>query len=1199
MNAHVVPHVLTGEVLGPRDDVRVVASLHPLVQARIERRFPAGATLADMVESIAAEPGCRSIATDFIVHIDGHPIAPVIWSRVRPKPFTTVTMRPTVTGFLAPLFTAIAGLLSSFSAWISAAGWFGKLIMTGLSIGAKLLINALFAPRPPKQETPKIGYSFAGARNQAAPFEAVPVIFGNHRFSPFYGAMPYTETVGDDQYLRCLFVWGYGPLKIENLQIGETALSSFENVQIENFEGYASDADQTLYPNQVVEEPLSIDMKKEDGWQQRSTAENVSEISFDLVAPNGFRWIDDKGRKKQNDATFQVRYRIEGTTEWTNFLVGGSPDIEIKGNTPDTKRWTWSFVVPAGKYEVAIQRTKERHDDHNTWIGTIIWTALRGFRPGKPILFDKPLCITAIRIKATSQLNGALDTFNGVVTSLVKSWSGAAWVDNQPSRNPADLYRHVLQGSANARPKTDGEIDLVALQGWAEYCTANDWTYDKPVTSVVSVYDQLLEICAAGRAMPVFKDGKWSVIWDEQSTPVVQMFTPRNSWGFEASHEFHDLPHGWRVKFVNEKKKWIEDERIVYDDGYNAASATKFEALQFPGVTNPDAIWKHGRFHLAQLRLRPETYTINVDFENLICTRGDRVRVAHDVMLVGIASGRAVAIDAGTKKITLDERVTMEAGKSYQVRLRLADGSFLVRSVVTGPGETDVIALDGPGDVPAGGDLFTFGESGLESAVYRVLGIEPQEDLAAKLTLVDDAPGIYDADSGSAPPFVSSITAPYDPFTQPPTDIRMTEGVYEEDNTFLSYIRLNWKAPAHGAVRAYEVKYMADDQWRPGPTGAATTADVRGLDSGVYTFGVRCIFEDGGFSAWALTPAFSSNILNNPPADVEDFAISVVGDTSTLTWTAVQRGGVTYEIRFASADNASIVWNAATTLLSGISSVSVQVPTMSGTYLIKAVIPGGMKSTNATSISTNVAGLANFNAVETVTENPSFAGAKEDVTVAAGILKLANVTNGVAVSGTYYFDGSVDLGDVFTSRVTAGIEASGEDTSNVMANWMTLASLAALDNSSPEDWEVGLEYRATAADPLLDEWSVWTPFLVGDVTARAYQFRLILNGRDETGDGYSSITPAVKRLSVQVDMPDRVVAGENIVVPVAGLDISFSPPFISLQGLATADQDLATGDIKEITAKSKSGFHIQFRDSGGTPVERTIDYVAKGYGAKQ
>jgi hypothetical protein len=43
-------------------------------------------------------------------------------------------------------------------------------------------------------------------------------------------------------------------------------------------------------------------------------------------------------------------------------------------------------------------------------------------------------------------------------------------------------------------------------------------------------------------------------------------------------------------------------------------------------------------------------------------------------------------------------------------------------------------------------------------------------------------------------------------------------------------------------------------------------------------------------------------------------------------------------------------------------------------------------------------------------------------------------------------------------------------------------------------------------------------------------------------------------------------------------------------------QNLQQGDFYEIPTKSASGFTIRFKNSSGTVVSRTFDYVAKGYG---
>jgi hypothetical protein len=95
------------------------------------------------------------------------------------------------------------------------------------------------------------------------------------------------------------------------------------------------------------------------------------------------------------------------------------------------------------------------------------------------------------------------------------------------------------------------------------------------------------------------------------------------------------------------------------------------------------------------------------------------------------------------------------------------------------------------------------------------------------------------------------------------------------------------------------------------------------------------------------------------------------------------------------------------------------------------------------------------------------------------------------------------------------------------------------------------------------------------------------------------VSPAVRTLEISIDMPDRIIADNDVVVPTAGLRINFDPPFKGLTGLAIADQDMATGDRKLITAKSETGFNIRYFNSAGTAISRTFDYNAVGYGVKQ
>ena len=345
------------------------------------------------------------------------------------------------------------------------------------------------------------------------------------------------------------------------------------------------------------------------------------------------------------------------------------------------------------------------------------------------------------------------------------------------------------------------------------------------------------------------------------------------------------------------------------------------------------------------------------------------------------------------------------------------------------------------------------------------------------------------------------------------------------------------------------------------------------------------------------------------------FNVAVIGDITTLSWNAVFNAAH-YEIRFV-PDGTAAVWNSATPLIPRASGTSAQVPTMVGSYLIKAVRGNGVRSRNATAIRTNVAGILGLNVVETLDE-VGFPGTLDRLerrdgtlrllsknvignwTTLADVVTMAEGVEGsgsnVEVEGFYTFAEDIDLGAVYTSRLTASIDAVGADLTNVIGNWSSLASVALLDNSDPEDWGVELQVRMTNDAPSAGNWSDWQPFVVGDMTARAFQFRLRLNGSAQVTDDFSTISPIVSSLRVTIDMPDRDEAGNDIAVPAAGRRISFAPAFMGLGGIGVAIQDGAVGDRYAITDKDETGFFIRFFNSVNTAVPRTFDYVAKGYG---
>jgi hypothetical protein len=643
----------------------------------------------------------------------------------------------------------------------------------------------------------------------------VPRVLGKHRFAPPFGALPYTETVGSDQYLRLLFVWGYGPLKITDLKIGETPLSAFEGVEIETREGYPDDAALTLYSNSVLQNDLGAAATQSAGYIVRTTEADADEIGVDITLPRGLVKFGGGGGRLSTSVRVEVQYAPAGTNDWSagaddftahaardislpakpaayktrdgiytvtridrvvldaasgalsvirgtafrtgvdegeleipaipanmiplarimrrsdggdilapdgiiderdptifgvnfetendfavtpstepnkvNIAAGGLqfPGIEITGKQTAALRETVTFKVPKRQYDVRVRRMTADASDDNRIFDETVWTALRTIRYAYPVRMSN-IAMTALRIKATGQLNGVIDRFNGVVSSILPDWNGENW-GAQETCNPAALFRHVLQGNANARPLADARLDLERLQEWHDTCAVENRQFNMLVDYDISVREMLHSITAAGRASPTLLDGKWGVVEDRAQSVPVQHFTPRNSYGFEGRKEFDELPQALRVRFINRAKGWLQDERLVYDDGYDETNTLRYETLELPGVTDAQQAWRDGRYHIATARLRPETYSFSCDLEHIVCTRGDLIRFSHDVPLFGLMTGRVkslVMAGDAVAGVELDAAVSMQAGKAYAVRFRKQDGASLVQTLA---GETKTL----------------------------------------------------------------------------------------------------------------------------------------------------------------------------------------------------------------------------------------------------------------------------------------------------------------------------------------------------------------------------------------------------------------------------------------------------------------------------------------------------------------------------
>jgi len=761
---------------------------------RVSFELPEGANVAEIVARAlpaASEADLGRVRIALVTERGSQIVPRELWSRCRPRPGVRVVIRVTPgKGSLR----AVLSIVVSIAAVALGAMWgpgvatalgvsqttAAAIVGLGVSIVGNLLINALIPPPKPDSER-RDAYSITGWKNRLDPGGAVPFVLGTMRFAPPFAATPYTEIVGDWQYVRALFVLGEGEVQIDDMRLGETSLAEFDEVETEVRYGVEGELPVSLYPQQVVEEQIGVELtrpypRNDDGEITqitetyivesgpfagmemtrtvnaptietpvvRTTGADASGASIILAFPGGLVRYNDEGAKRTHSVSVRVEQRLVEAEEWQ--LVT-TLEISAKKAEAFFRQHSWSFPSRA-RWQIRLTMLTDETEDSQIAQRTN-WLALQTIRPEYPLNYPRPLALVALRIKATHQLSGALDDFNCLVSRVCADWDAgtATWV-RQVNESPAAAFREALQHASNPKAVADAGLDLEWLANWSEWCAAEGLTYNAVLEDKgTTLRDVLAEIAAAGRATPRHDGLKWGVVIDRPlvDTLIVDHINPRNSWGFKWARAYTEPPHAFTVKFRDAGNDYQETERVVRWPGYSG-DITLTEQLPLPGKVHADEVWREARRRQLEILLRPDTYEVTQDGAVRATTRGDRIALSHDVLSRVQVAARIKSV-LGTL-VEIDERVMMISGTTYAIRFRVFEddddgiGTSIIRTVKTVPGESTLLTLTGSGAMPEAGDVVHFGPSSAESYEQIVTRIEATTDRCAIIKTVDAAPQI-------------------------------------------------------------------------------------------------------------------------------------------------------------------------------------------------------------------------------------------------------------------------------------------------------------------------------------------------------------------------------------------------------------------------------------------------------------------------
>jgi len=518
------------------------------------------------------------------------------------------------------------------------------------------------------------------------------------------------------------------------------------------------------------------------------------------------------------------------------------------------------------------------------------------------------------------------------------------------------------------------------------------------------------------------------------------------------------------------------------------------------------------------------------------------------------------------------------------------------------------------------GDIIgvTHSSLGFTNKQFRILGINFNADFTLGLDLMQHEDSHYTWATKTQVASTPSTNLP-NPFTvQPPASVTLDDELIEyNDGTVIVALNVTVGASTDSFVDYYQVEYKlsTESDYIVYAQGSGLNHRVLNvIDQKIYDVRVKSVNTLGVSSTYTSATRTIIGAIE-PPQDVEDFSCNILGQEAHLSWSQVADLDLAYyQIRYSSLTDGNGDWANSVSLVEKVSrpATSINVPARVGTYLIKAVDKLGNFSSNATAIISNVTGIQNFNSITSVSEHPDFDGTLTNTAIVDGTLRLdsselfdaasgnfdAETTrffdSGVAnadffASGNYLFADVVDIGAKHTCRLTATLKQTSDDPDDLFDNRSGLfdSQNSSFDGDTPANSNAHIEI-ATSDDN--STFTSFQNFVIGNYTARYFKFRVVLTSSDLAS------TPVVEEISISIDMEDRIFSGNNITSGTSTKTVAFTNPYKTVNyALGITGEDMATGDFFTVSSKTINGFNILFKNSGGTNVSRTFDFIAKGF----
>jgi predicted phage tail protein len=884
-------------------------------------------------------------------------------------------------------------------------------------------------------------------------------------------------------------------------------------------------------------------------------------------------------------------------------LTGATAVSGIKktNNKTEPLRFSVDVGVPVGQYEVRVR--KATGDISNSRQSNV--TVVNQILCYQPDTADYTRqARMAVRIKATSQLQGQIQNLTGICSASCPVWTGSAFVTKQTS-NPAWWFYWYAKGMNDALGNrifggglTGSQIDLDAIKAWAIFCDQKNLTFNYVLSQRTTVHDVLTMIARAGRAAYTWQTGKLGVVWDAANLPVVAMVGPYNilAGSFNINYVNDSTADEIVMNFINPARNWEQDSvRVTVP---NVVANNNTITLDLDGCTNENMAAREANLIAASQAFHRRRVSWEMDVEGMIATRGDVVQFSHD-LTVWSYSGRLLSGDRSTLKLAQ----TVPSDGSGWLSLRAPDGTMQLIQVTSAAGEVDELNIATPlpldfpvpdeePNIPAVDWAWQFDPLATPGRRIKIVDVQPSGD-NVKFVGVDDNAGYYLSENN---PFAYTPPQEGALLVGIVLDIFFTENiaVVSED---LTNITVSWTTTANNTTHRVNWAINGVPQITFQTQARNHTFQARTFD--VITYKVTPIGSTVLGTSRSAT--YRTVGLSFPLPPVTGLTSIFRDGLTVLKWDPVtDPRDPAYEIRLGSS------WTNAQTM-----AVVRQTEVYSfgdGLYWVAArfATPWGLLIYGEADSLLISGGSLVRNVIATTNEHPSWTGDLIDgayiydgqltLAPAGDILALDDIflpddllwTDGCAPSGIYETATAniIDIGYVSQVKIDFQIESFALNfNENILALEDVFIEEDLLNDSNRQFYSVQPQIRFAGEDGIYGNWVDYVPSVVN---ARYFDVRLVLS----TTDPY--IVPFVTEFTWSVDVPDLLQKAENVTIPTSGATITYAKEFHAVPNVQIAVFDAINGDRYVLTNSTNTSFDIQLFNAS-TAVQRNINWVAQGY----